>query len=64
MESDYDDGNQIAGEEGDLVVFSLVTYGYGEEIAWSELRRMSEELSAWASEHGLDHAISVSANYW
>ena len=64
MESDYDDSWQISGEEGDLVIFDLVTYGYGREISWQELEKRKNDLEAWVEKNGLTFSISVSANHW
>ncbi len=68
LESDYDEGLQIAGGEGDLVFYDLVTYGYGEVIAWDDLASRQRVLHAWATEiaakHACDFNIAVSANYW
>jgi hypothetical protein len=68
MESEYDEGWQIGGEEGQIIVFDLLTYGYGEEIAWDELVRIKDELEAWAidacAKHACSYRITVSANYW
>jgi len=64
MEDDYDDGWQISGEEGDLIIFDLVTYGYGEEISWKDLQSKVDSLETWAIQHSLNYRISISANYW
>jgi hypothetical protein len=64
MENDYDEDIQIAGQEGDLVIFDLVTYGYGEEIKWKILQSRVDSLEVWAIQNGLSYTISISANYW
>ena len=68
LESDYNDGWQIGGKEGDLLFFDLVTYGYGEQVAWDFLQAQKEELEAWAKDvcarHNCSYKISVTANYW
>lgn len=68
MESDYDEGWQIAAKEGDLLFFDLVTYGYGEQVPWEKLEAQKMELEAWAKgiceRHHCTYAISVTANYW
>ena len=68
MESDYYEEMQIAAKEGDLVFFDLVTYGYGETIAWSELEARKNVLEDWAkvvcAKHACDYRIEVTANYW
>jgi hypothetical protein len=68
MEDDYDDSYQISANEGDIIVFDLVTYGYGESITFDELTKKKDELEAWAKitckKHNCSYGISVSANYW
>lgn len=68
MESDYDDGMQIAAKEGDLVFYDLVTYGYGEVIHWADLEARKQSLEEWARNaariHACDWRIGVTANYW
>ncbi len=68
MESDYDDGMQIAAKEGELVFSDMVTYGYGETIEWEKLEQQKNQLEAWAKEmcqkHQCDYRIFVTANYF
>lgn len=68
MESDYDDSNQIAADEGDIVLWDLVTYGYGERIEWDKLAVQKAELDEWArgicERHKCAAKVYVSANYW
>ena len=68
MESAYDDSWQIGASEGDIIVFDLVTYGYGEQVAWDKLVAQKQELEIWASgiceRHHCTFKISVTANYW
>jgi hypothetical protein len=68
MESDYDEDWQISGKEGQILVFDLVTYGYGEDITWEELEKYKAELTEWAtplaSKYHFTFQFSVSANYW
>jgi len=68
MESDYHESWQISAREGDIIVFSLVTYGYGESIDWENLLQKKEDLEAWAvgvcERHHCQYKISVTANYW
>lgn len=68
MESDYLDGYQISAKEGDIVAFNLVTYGYGEVIAWKELEAMKCALEKWAvmvcEEFKCQYEIFITANYW
>jgi len=68
MESDYDEGWQIAAKEGDLVFFDTVTYGYGEVIAWEKLQMQKESLEKWAKtvceQFHCTYEIALTANYW
>lgn len=68
MESDYEEGYQISGEEGDLIFFDMVTYGYGEAIIWEKLEQQKQDLEQWAIEickrHHCNYTISITANYW
>ncbi|MGD9157169.1 MAG: hypothetical protein PVG39_02060 [Desulfobacteraceae bacterium] len=68
MEDDYDEGYQISSDEGDLIFFDLVTYGYGEFINWEKLEKQKQELEIWAKDicekHNCQYEIRVSANYW
>lgn len=68
MESDYDDGMQIASDEGDIVLLDMVTYGYGETIEWSKLEQQKAELDEWAKgiceRHKCSAKVFVTANYW
>jgi len=68
METDYDDDWQIGADEGDILVFDLVTYGYGEKIKWDELSTRKDELEQWAKQmcekFTCSYSIWVTANYW
>ena len=68
MESTYDEDKQISADEGDIVVWDLVTYGYGERIEWDKLATQKAALDVWASgvceRHKCVASIFVSANYW
>jgi hypothetical protein len=68
MEETYSSSWQISGNEGDLVFFDLVTYGYGESISWCKLQAQKEELEAWAKvqceKFHCSYEIAISANYW
>lgn len=46
MEDNYDEGWQISGSEGDLIIFDLVTYGYGKDIKWGDLQDRVNSLRA------------------
>jgi hypothetical protein len=68
MEDDYDEDYQIAADEGDIVIWDMVTYGYGEVIAWDDLASMKLAVAAWAKDVGERHHCKprcfVTANYW
>lgn len=68
MEETYDDGWQITAKEGDIVIFDLVTYGYGERIAWADIEAQKASLEAWAKgiceRHKCTYEFFVTANYW
>lgn len=68
MEETYDESNQISADEGDIVVWDLVTYGYGERIAWDKLTTQKAALEEWAigvcERHKCSASFFVSANYW
>ena len=68
MEDSYDDSNQISAPEGSIVAHCLLTYGYGETIAWAEVEKAKAELEAWlaniAAQHKCSHSIHLTASYW
>lgn len=68
MESDYDDGYQIPAKEGDIIIFNMVTYGYGELIEWDKLVEQKAALQTWADgvceRHQCKAAFYITANYW
>jgi hypothetical protein len=68
MESYYNEDIQISAKEGDIVVYDLITYGYGEAISWDNLISVKEKLEAWMNDtckkHNCTGEIRVSANYW
>lgn len=68
METDYDEGYQLAADEGDIVLFDMVTYGYGETIAWDEMVKRQAALKEWADgiceRHKCTAKFFVTANYW
>jgi hypothetical protein len=68
MESDYEEGYQISADEGDLIFFDFVTYGYGEVVTWVDLETQKNELEQWArtasEKYNCSYEIKVTANYW
>ena len=68
MESDYNESMQISASEGDIAVYDMVTYGYGEVIEWDKLVKQKEDLESWAKimceKFNCSYKIFVTANYW
>lgn len=68
MEEDYDDGYQIAAQEGQIVLHTYLTFDYGDRVEWDELVMIKDALQAWAesasAQHKCSYAISIGANYW
>lgn len=68
MEDDYLEGYQISASEGDIVVFDMVTYGYGTKIGFDKLLAQKEALEQWAKdvcqEFKCSYQIFITANYW
>jgi hypothetical protein len=68
MEGDYDEDYQISGDEGDLIFFDMVTYGYGEEKDWDVVAKQKWNLEEWAKaiciKHDCSFEIFITANYW
>ena len=68
MECDYDEGWQISGDEGDIAIFDLVTYGYGDSVSWIELEKQKNDLEKWAimarKKYSCTYQIKITANYW
>jgi hypothetical protein len=68
MEEEYDESYQISAKEGDIALFDLVTYGYGETIEWAKLEAQKNNLEAWAKgvceKHHCTYKIFITANYW
>lgn len=65
-EEEYDDGYQIEGKEGQIVLHEYLTYGYGETVEFSEVVRLVNNLRAWADDRSMifDHSVRIGANYW
>ena len=68
MEDDYYEGAQIGANEGDIVFWDYVTYGYGERIEWAQLEQQKQQLEEWAKgiceQYRCSYKIYVTANYW
>lgn len=68
MESDYNESMQIAADEGDIVIYDMVTYGYGERVPWAGLIARQQALQEWAdgvcARHDCTDSFFVTANYW
>lgn len=68
MEEAYNESWQISAKEGSIVVFDMVTYGYGEKIEWGKLETQKTELENWAKivceKYHCSYKIFVGANHW
>lgn len=68
MEGDYHDDFQISAIEGDIIIFDMVTYGYGEIIEWDKLVTQKAALEVWAvgicERHACTARFFVTSNYW
>ena len=68
MHDAYDEAFQIYAKTGQVVVFDMVTYGYGETITWAKLETFKTALESWAlsmsGKFGCTYEIFVTANYW
>lgn len=68
MESDYDESYQISAAEGNIVLHTFLTYGYGEKVPLHELNTVIEEMQQWAALAGARHdctfELHITANYW
>jgi len=68
MEEDYNDTWQISGDEGDIIIFRFITYGYGETVSWNDLEKEKKLLEEWAYENSTEfnysYKIFVTANHW
>lgn len=67
MEEEYDEDMQISAQEGSIVFWNYVTYGYGECISWGELEAQKNSLEDWAkgvcTRHFCSYKIWITANY-
>lgn len=65
---DYDEDIQISAQAGQIVVYDLVTYGWGEYVTWAHLEKQKSELASWAEDicgkHKCSMELRVSANHW
>lgn len=68
MEEPYLEGLQISGLVGDIILYDMVTYGYGKTITWQDLQAAKDALEAWAKKtcekHKCGYRFYVTANYW
>ena len=68
MEGDYDENFQIKAKEGDIIVFNMFTYGYGDFATWKSVSAMHDSLVDWCEEckgtYNFSYEIRMSANYW
>ncbi len=67
MESHYDDDSQISAPEGSIVIWTFLTYGYGETISWEEADaervRVADWLTKICAKHKCTYSIQLTANY-
>ena len=68
MESGYSEDYQISADEGDIIVWCMATYGYGETIEWEKLVAIKAALDSWAAgiceRHKCTPKFFMTANYW
>ena len=68
MESNYLESMQISAKEGSIVVFAMITYGYGERVSFSDIEDKRDALATWCREvcgkHNCNFNIYITANYW
>lgn len=68
MEDDYYESSQISADEGQIVVYDLITYGYGERISWEETeakrRQLIGLLDPMVDPLKFTYEIFISANFW
>jgi len=68
MTDDYDENNQIRAKQSDIVIYDLITYGYGDKIMWEVLEQQKKELEEWVKliceKFHCSYEIYISANYW
>lgn len=66
---EYSEDYQIKAKEGQVVIFDMVTYGFGQVLTWNEMLEQKQELEAWAEANKekfrfTKWEIRVGANYW
>ena len=63
-----DGGAFASGCAADIILWDLVTYGYGERISWADIESQKDALEEWAKaickKHKCSYEIFISANYW
>jgi hypothetical protein len=68
MEDSYHEDWQISAKEGDIIVFNLMTYGYGERLEWVKVEAQKKRLEEWSrgicERHKCSVEFFVTANYW
>jgi len=68
MEDGYDESYQIQAKEGDIALWDMITYGYGEVMEWENVEALKLALDAWAKpiceKLKCSYRIYITANYW
>lgn len=68
MGDGYDENFQVSAKEGDIIVFDMITYGYGEVIEWEKVEALKAALVEWAKpiceKFKCSYKIFITANYW
>jgi hypothetical protein len=69
MDGDYHDDFQVSAASGEIVLMDMVTYGYGDILAWDDLREQHNALAGWIEANQARYQIGTSqicvgANYW
>jgi hypothetical protein len=64
----YDEDYQIEVDEGDIVLFTMVTYGYADKTPWNAVKKQELYLSDWLfsvrKEINCSYEIYLTANMW
>lgn len=64
-DEEYDDSYQITVPPFSAVIYSHLTYGYGDTAELSKIDEQKAELIKTAEENGItDYKCLISANYW
>lgn len=68
MECDYHENWQISAKEGQIVIHSFITYGYGDNTEWADVeykkKQLEELINPMCEPLKLSYKIMITANYW